>query len=53
MLALCQHNGATYHAQNYAGIIGASLHSDQMAVNILNTVTMSLDLQIYTHNYMQ
>ena len=25
MLALCQHNGATYYAQNYAGIIGASL----------------------------
>ena len=23
MLALCQHNGATYYAQNYAGIIGA------------------------------
>ena len=26
MLALCQHNGATYYAQNYAGIIGASLY---------------------------
>ena len=25
MLALCQHNAATYYAQNYAGIIGASL----------------------------
>ena len=25
MLALCQHNGAAYYAQNYAGIIGASL----------------------------
>ena len=25
MLALCQHNGATYYAQNYAGIISASL----------------------------
>ena len=25
MLTLCQHNGATYYAQNYAGIIGASL----------------------------
>ena len=27
MLALCQHNGATYYAKNYAGIIGASLLS--------------------------
>ena len=25
MLAICQHNAATYYAQNYAGIIGASL----------------------------
>ena len=25
MLALCQHNVATYYAQNYAGIISASL----------------------------
>ena len=29
MLALCQHNGATYYAQNYAGIIGASLLQTQ------------------------
>ena len=34
MLALCQHNAATYYAQNYAGIIGASLlHGEPTALN--------------------
>ena len=31
---LCQHNGATYYAQNYAGIIGASLLTAAMLAEI-------------------
>ena len=44
MLALCQHNAATYYAQNYAGVIGASL---LYAVTQLASKTEVLHLGCY------
>ena len=36
---LCQHNGVTYYAQNYAGIIGASLLNNiQQTINSYNYI---------------